>query len=306
MGGICGLDLPCLLYKAPLKRVTKYSKEIYALELSGVNHLGQYYLSKHLFNISFRHNPYLKMVPGRLASRSTIEAVYQLANYRLKDGIEHCGLFLRCMVLTCDRATREYHGWSSLQTEIEPLISDVEISLSDVDHEEAKKGYFYPLLPPAGQRQPYPDAKFVNSIYYQLEASGYLEKKQDDDGGCKYRIRMDGPPVNTAAEFPDDWLFEYGRNVKTSKHHEEDLTFLDAIKKDIVLHKNSDFYFRPLAMYCYGCGHLKQLSAPYQDPEYAKEMKWYDLTLDDPRAEKMEAADPFFCTVSEEELIEGK
>lgn len=170
MGGICGLDLPCLLYKAPLKRVTKYSKEIYALELSSVNHLGQYYLSKHLFNISFRHNPYLKMVPGRLASRSTIEAVYQLANYhRLKDGIEHCGLFLRCMVLTCDRATREYHGWSSLQTEIEPLISDVEISLPDIDREEAKKGYFYPLLPPAGQCRPYPNVKFVNSIYYQLE-----------------------------------------------------------------------------------------------------------------------------------------
>jgi len=53
MGGVHSMHSPRLLYKAPLKRVNKYSKEIFALELSGVNHLGEYYLSKHLFNASF-------------------------------------------------------------------------------------------------------------------------------------------------------------------------------------------------------------------------------------------------------------
>ena len=269
--------------------------------------MGEYYLSKHLFNISFLHDPYLKSLPARLASRSTIEVVYQLGNYhRLQDGIDHSGLFLRCMVVTCDRASQEYHGWSNLQTAIEPVIADVEISLPDVDYGEAKKGYFYPLLPPTGQHRPYPDAKFVDSIYRQLEASGYLKKQQEEDSSFKYRISKDGPPVEKTSEFPDDWLFEYGRNTKTSEHHEEDPTFLDAIKRDIVIHKNSHFYFGPLEMYCYGCGKLAQLSAPYEDPEYSKEMKWYDLTLDDPRAEKMEDTDPFFCTNCEEELMEGK
>lgn len=203
MGGVRGLKQPCLLYKAPLKQVTKYSKEIYALELSGVNHLGEYYLSKHLFNISFLHDAYLKSLPARLASRSTIEVVYQLGNYHcLQDGIDHSGLFLRCMVMTCDRASQEYHGWSNLQTAIEPVIADVEISLPDVDYEEAKKGYFYPLLPPAGQRRPHPDARFVDSIYRQLEASGYLEKKQEADGSCKYRISKDGPPVEKNIRIP--------------------------------------------------------------------------------------------------------
>ena len=224
MGGVHGLDLPCVLYKAPVKRVNKYSKEIYALELSGVNHLGEFYLSKHLFNISFLCDPYLKTLPSRVASRSTIEVFYQLGNYHhLQDGINHSGLFLHCMLVTCDRGTQEFHGWNHLQTVIEPLVADVEISLPDVDYEEAKKGYFYPLLPPAGQRKPYADAKFVDSIYYQLESSGFLEKKQEDDGGHKYRVTAGGPPVEKIPEFTDDWLFEYGRNVRTSQHREEDL-----------------------------------------------------------------------------------
>ena len=307
MGGVRGLDLPCVLYKAPVKRVNKYSKEIYALELSGVNHLGEYYLSKHLFNISFLRDPYLKTLPSRVASRSTIEVVYQLGNYhRLQDGIDHSGLFLHCMLVTCDRGTQEFHGWNHLQTVIEPLVADVEISLPDVDYEEAKKGYFYPLLPPAGQRKPYADAKFVDSIYYQLESSGFLEKKQEDDGGHKYRVSAGGPPVEKTPEFTDDWLFEYGRNVRTSQHREEDLIFIDCIKRDIVLHKNSDFYFGPLEMYCYGCGQLKQLSSHFHDPESGTEMEWYDLTLDDPRSEKMEAVDPFFCVNCEAELLEGE
>ena len=162
------------------------TKEIYALELSGVNHLGEYYLSKHLFNISFLHDPYLKTLPHRVESRSTIEVVYQLGNYRLQDGIDHSGLFLRCMLVTRDRGTQEFHGWNYLQTVIEPLVADVEISLPDVGYEEAKKGYSYPLLPPVGQRKPYTDVKFVDSIYNQLESSGFLEKKQEYHGGHKY------------------------------------------------------------------------------------------------------------------------
>jgi len=60
VGGVRGMHSPHLLYKAPMKRVNKFSKEIYAVELSGVNNLGQYYLSKHLFNTSFLCDPFLK------------------------------------------------------------------------------------------------------------------------------------------------------------------------------------------------------------------------------------------------------
>ena len=86
---------------------------------------------------------------------------------------------------------------------------------------------------------------------------------------------------------------------------QEDLIFIDCIKRNIVLHKNSNFYFESLEMYCYECGQLKQLSSHFQDPESGTEMEWYDLTLDDPRAE-MEAADPFFCVNCEAELSEGE
>ena len=79
-GGARGLTDPVVLYKAATKRVTAYSKEIYALEQTGVNRLGTYYLSKHLFNLSFTHDPYLKE-PVPLKSRQSIEVLYQLGNF---------------------------------------------------------------------------------------------------------------------------------------------------------------------------------------------------------------------------------
>jgi len=108
------------------------------------------------------------------------------------------------MYLACDPATLECHGWSDLQTGIETLIADQDISLPDNVPADAEKGYFYPLLPSIGQRPPYPDNRFVNSIYHQLEAARFLKKKLEVDGTYKYQIISDGPPINTTAQFPDD------------------------------------------------------------------------------------------------------
>lgn len=80
MGGVRSMLKPCLLYRAPMKQVSKFGKETYALEITGTNHLGDYYLSKHLFNISFPHDPYLRSEPNKLVNRSSLEAVYQLGN----------------------------------------------------------------------------------------------------------------------------------------------------------------------------------------------------------------------------------
>lgn len=49
-------------------------------------------------------------------------------------------------------------------------------------------------------------------------------------------------------------LFAYGRKVLGSEHTLEDQLFVDATKRDIVLHENSDFYYGPLHMVCFGCG----------------------------------------------------
>lgn len=179
VGGIRSMVKPCLLYRAPSKRITKYGKDTYALEMTGVNHLGNYYLSKHLFNLSFLHDPFLRQERHRQVNRSSIEVAYQVGNYwNLERGVTQCGLFLRPITVMCDRGTLEQHGWYSLQTAIEPLVEDIDISLAAVDHEEAARGYFSELLPNWGRKKPSPDTTFVLSIYQQLEAASYLEKKR--------------------------------------------------------------------------------------------------------------------------------
>ena len=97
MGGYRSLADPLILYKASQKRVLKYSRETHALEMTGINHLGAYHLSKHLFNLSFLHDPYLHEISK---VRSRIEVIYQLGNYHLNDkGNISEGLFLRPMVI---------------------------------------------------------------------------------------------------------------------------------------------------------------------------------------------------------------
>lgn len=99
------------------------------------------------------------------------------------------------MTVMCDRTTLEVHGWGSLQTTIEPLL-DIDISLSAIDPEETKKGYFTALLPSVGARTPSPDAPFVHSIYQKLEKAGYLERKTETEGTTKFCIQK-APPTST-------------------------------------------------------------------------------------------------------------
>ena len=60
MGGVRNMEKPVVLYKAASKRVTLYSRDTYALELNGVGEFGAYYLSKHIFNLSFLHDPFFR------------------------------------------------------------------------------------------------------------------------------------------------------------------------------------------------------------------------------------------------------
>ena len=170
MGGLRALSEPVIWYKAAMKRVTKFGKEIYALETNAINHLGAYHLSKHLFNLSFLHDPYLR--ESKSHERGSIEVVYQLANFHRMDSRQaYDGLFLRPMTIACDSGTRSSHSWQTLQASIEPLIADVEISIPDTASNSPEAGWFYPLLPYPGHRQPFPDRSFLTSNYKQLDAS---------------------------------------------------------------------------------------------------------------------------------------
>ena len=218
-------------------------------------------------------------------------------------------MYVACILLVSStkhqwsEATLDCHGWSDLQTGIEPLIEDQEISLPDSNPKDAEKGYFYPLLPAAGRRPPYPDTRFVNSIYHRLEVAKFLKKKLEVDAIHKYRIVSDGPPLDTTSQFPDDWLFEYGRKVLGSEHTSEDNLFVDVTKRDIVLHKNSDFYYGPLHMICFECSPPAMFR---RFPTEPYELKWYDLVLDNPRRKRREEDNPFFCNNCEDHLAKGK
>ena len=160
-----------------MKRVTKFGKEIYALETNAINHLGAYHLSKHLFNLSFLHDPNLR--ESKSHERGSIEVVYQLANFHRMDSRQaYDGLFLHPMTIACDSGTRSSHSWQTLQASIEPLIADVEISIPDTASNSPEAGWFYPLLPYPGHRQPFPDRSFLTSNYEQLDASAKLKKKR--------------------------------------------------------------------------------------------------------------------------------
>lgn len=282
VGGYRSMAKPHILYKSAQKRVMKYSRETYALEMTGVNHLGVYHLSKHLFNLSFLKDPYL-----RDEQRSSIEVVYQLANYHLvKPEDTDEGLFLRPMVVVCDDDTKRNHPWSELQKAIRPLTDDVEISLP-FRHGDDKEDehWFYPLVPLANSTKAYVDPSFVTNVYSHLVNAQFLQRKEDPGNESRYRIRGSLPIADETFTFPDDWRFGYGRHTGhvDTDYSQSNEIFSEVINKDIVLHQNSSKYYGPLKMHCYGCGNKTFVRDDNTLPEDRLGMEWYDLDLTDPR-----------------------
>lgn len=299
LGGIRMQTNQAVLYKSSTKRVTNYSKGSYrAQEHSGVNHLGHYFLSKHLFNLSFLRDPYDK-TPSK---RQSIEVVYQLGNYaRREDGDYHCGLFLRPLLVTTNATTLDFHGWRTMQSTISSLVEDVDLSLPDHTISTPKTGYFFPLIPVVGHQQPYPDGSFIRAIYDQLVAVRYLIEAPSTSTiptlDVSYCISQRDPPaVDSMETFPDEWCFGYGRNSGTSPIVDETMAFLDAIRPDVALHQNSSTYFGPLSMACYGCGGKTPMTPSIHttaDDQLA--LRWFDLTIDDPRSQFVESQEDYFC-----------
>ena len=118
--------------------------------------------------------------------------------------------------------------------------------------------------------------------------------------GCKYRLAVEGPVVENINTYADDWRFQYGRNTHTSKVEEETTVFSQAILKDVVLHQNSNSYYGPLKLHCYGCSHQTMFGAPNAAFEERFEMRWYNLDLDDPRTDIVKMENPYFCENCEE------
>ena len=281
MGGYRSLSKPSILYKSAQKRVMKYSRETYALEMTGTNHLGTYHLSKHLFNLSFLKDPYL-----RDDQKSSIEVVYQLANYRLDEHLSASeGLFLRPMVIACDD-TKKNHSWLELQNAIRPFTDDVEISLpfQHADDREDEH-WFYPLVPLADSTRAGVDPSFVTNVYSHLTRAGFLQRKEDPGGESRYRVLGVLPTVDETFTYPDDWRFGYGRHTGAteSEYQQSNELFLEVIHKDIVLHQNSSKYYGPLKMHCYGCGNKTFVTDATRPLEDRLGIEWYDLGLIDPR-----------------------
>ena len=284
MGGYRSMAKPNILYKSVQKRVMKYSRDTYALEMTGVNHLGVYFLSKHLFNLSFLKDPYLRDEP-----KSSIEVVYQLANYHLEEGDTISeGLFLRPSVVVCDDDTKRNHNWLELQNNIRHLTDDVEISLPFV-HENDKEGehWFYPLIPLATNSRAAIDPSFISNIYTHLTNASFLERKEDPAGESRYRVLSNQPTIDETFTFPDDWHFAYGRHAgdPESAYQESNKIFLEVINKDVVLHQNSRQYYGPLKMHCYGCGNKTFVTANDTSHEDRLGMEWYSLEAVDPRTQ---------------------
>ena len=280
-GGARGLTDPVVLYKAATKRVTAYSKEIYALEQTGVNRLGTYYLSKHLFNLSFTHDPYLKE-PVPLKSRQSIEVLYQLGNFhRDIRGGECSGLFLRPLTIMTDKKTFSTHGWTILQRDIAGLIADLEISLPVETDTLKDDGWFYALYPFPGTQRPFVETSFVQNLFDELTVSGYLRKQHHPPDDPIYKVTTD--PPKTENVFNDDWVFLFGRNTKTSETEAETKHFSQALLRDVIIQQNSSLYYGPLLMYCHGCGCEVVFGASTETMEERFDLRWYDLGSADPR-----------------------
>ena len=189
----------------------------------------------------------------------------------------------------------ENHSWIQLQTTIRPLTEDVEISLPTKSIQDADdEHWFYPLLPFDGHRQPFPDASFVNTVYHQLDKSGFLAKKEDVDGGNKYKILGFQPELDKVFAYPSDWRFGYGRSTGASKYIEENNFFLEVIRQDIILHQNSKYY-GPLKMCRYGCGNRTLMRDPVMLVEYCLAINWYDLEMIDPRTTMVKSETVNLC-----------
>lgn len=298
VGGLRGTQQPVILYKAPCKRVTSYAKEIFSLETGGVNRLGNYFLSKHLFNLSFLQDPFLQRNDG--SSQVSLETIYQLGNYHR---LHREGLFLQPLLICTSSTLLEQYGWETLQGVIDDLTNDVEISLPRklLRHgNDEDEGWFYPLLPPSGRRPPFPDVSFVQDVFDQLVKNGYLEKAIEPCGETRYRIKTNQADGNSVSP-TDDWNFGFGRNTRLSEWKTENSFFLEVILKDIVLQKNSSNYFGPLKIFCYGCGRPTFYQPhPYTPLEDVMELNWYDLNLEDPRSEMVKSDEHQFCHTCEQ------
>ena len=277
MGGVRNMEKPVVLYKAASKRVTLYSRDTYALELNGVGEFGAYYLSKHIFNLSFLHDPFFRR-SNPTKKRQSIEVLYQLGNYHQHTSETGAvGLFPRPTLILTDQITFADHGWLFLQQLIHDLTNDLEISLPDCS-KHAKDGWFVPLPPFPGHKKPFPGAEFVTAMYDQLRDTGYLEEIEEA-GEKTYRHAQSPPVIESSSTFNDDWRFQYGRVTPASQIKSELEWHVQTMQKDVVLHVNSFEYYGPLTMFCYGCGDHMQYRRENLDG-----IDWYDLHRPDPRS----------------------
>lgn len=279
VGGFRRSEKPIFLYRRANRNSSDYVATTNLQDMTGTNELGDFKLSKHRFNLTFLADPFR----ANPAKKSSIEAIYQLGNYKREaDGrhpVDHeRGLFLDADSVTVDAETFKLWGRTELWDTIRHLRNNVQISLPC--YERDLEGWFVPMFPPIGERAPCVTASFVREIYHQLESSNYLVKEMKN-GRTVYRL---------ARTEDGSWTEDYGKLVSNKKFGEQCTNYSEAVKRVITLHVNSSQYFGPLEMYCAACGNL----SPVSDSDNAN-VNWYNLALTDPRENLLNEATPYVC-----------